>query len=211
MWKTGFPSDEGLTLEKSAYKLYGDQFTLSTQLIKKNDLVKSNFIWYFPFPLTMASLSKCQVLETLYAGQFALLFQLIKSNFFFMHGFKALLCSSYNAALKVKTVFKDLHIPPDYWNEMLSLIMICPQNFLNVHKVYEELFLFITKRKLKELMTFDLPFKVITQIKRTLIVITLHDHHFYQECCCHSLIVSFISFSLSISFPRTTLLIGHAT
>ena len=89
--------------------------------------------------------------------------------------------------------------------------MICPQNFSNVHKVYEELFLFITKRKLKELMTSDLPFKVITQIKRTLIVITLHDHHFYQECCSHSLIVSFISFSLSISFPRTTPLIGHAT
>ena len=64
--------------------------------------------------------------------------------------------------------------------------MICPQNFSNVHKVYEELFLFITKRKLKELMTSDLPFKVITQIKRTLIVITLHDHHFYQESCCHS-------------------------
>ena len=106
---TGFPSDEGLTLEKSAYKLYGDQFTLSTQLIKKNDLVKSNFIWYFPFPLTMASLSKCQVLETLYAGQFALLFQLIKSNFFFMHGFKALLCSSYKAACggpKLKQCFK---------------------------------------------------------------------------------------------------------
>ena len=32
--------DEGLTLEKSAFEsLYGDQFTLSTQLIKPNYLV----------------------------------------------------------------------------------------------------------------------------------------------------------------------------
>ena len=64
-------------------------------------------------------------------------------------------------------------------------------------------------------MTSDLPFKVITQIKRTLIVITLHDHHFYQECCCHSLIVSFISFFPFDFIPEdsleTTPLNGHTT
>ena len=121
----------------------------------------------FPLPCHEGLTFEMSALETLYAGQFALLFQLIKLIFFFMRGFKALLCSSYKAACggpKLKQCFKTY---------IFSQIIEIELNYL--------------------------------------IVITLHDHHFYQECCCHSLIVSFISFSLSISFPRTTPLIGHAT
>ena len=66
-------------------------------------------ILVFPLPSHEGLTFEMSALETLYAGQFALLFQLIKSKFFFMHGFKALLCSSYRAACggpKLKQCFK---------------------------------------------------------------------------------------------------------
>ena len=68
----------------------------------------------FPLPSHEGFTFEMSALETLYAGQFAFLFQLIKSNFFFMHGFKALLCSSDKAACgvpKLKQCFKTYIFP----------------------------------------------------------------------------------------------------